>query len=110
VEQDVTTADYAPASFDVIYSRDCLLHIADKAALFVKFFTWLKPGGRILISDYCRGAGECVSTSLSCARNASDFDESWLQFQPQILQFKRSLMSMLLAVATPCTLLRITAR
>ena len=58
-EQDVTTADFPPASFDVIYSRDTLLHIADKPALFVKFFEWLRPGGRILISDYCRGERTC---------------------------------------------------
>ncbi len=51
----MTLADYPAESFDVIYSRDCLLHIADKPALFKQFFKWLKPGGRVLISDYCRG-------------------------------------------------------
>ena len=49
---DVMAADYPPASFDVIYSRDTLLHIANKAELFQKFRQWLKPGGRLLISDY----------------------------------------------------------
>ncbi|PFX23067.1 phosphoethanolamine N-methyltransferase 1-like [Stylophora pistillata] len=55
---DITTADYAPESFDVIYSRDTILHIADKEALFKNFLKWLKPGGELLISDYCRGANE----------------------------------------------------
>ncbi|XP_038078651.1 phosphomethylethanolamine N-methyltransferase-like [Patiria miniata] len=52
---DVTKRDYAPESFDVVYSRDTLLHIDDKGALFHKFLTWLKPGGQLLISDYCCG-------------------------------------------------------
>ena len=34
---DITTADYAPESFDVIYSRDTILHIADKESLFKNF-------------------------------------------------------------------------
>merc|ERR1739844_725789 len=40
------------------YSRDVILHIKDKAALFEKFFKWLKPGGIVIISDYCCGDGE----------------------------------------------------
>lgn len=31
--------------------------IQDKPALFRSFFEWLKPGGKVLISDYCRSAG-----------------------------------------------------
>ena len=34
---DVTKRDYELESFDVIYSRDTILHIADKRALFTKF-------------------------------------------------------------------------
>jgi len=52
---DITKAEFEDESFDVIYSRDTLLHIGDKEGLFVNFFKWLKPGGRVLISDYCRG-------------------------------------------------------
>ncbi|KAJ6387327.1 hypothetical protein OIU78_017112 [Salix suchowensis] len=33
------------------------LHIQDKPALFRSFFKWLKPGGKVLISDYCKSAG-----------------------------------------------------
>eukprot|EP00164_Ancoracysta_twista_P001124 GFYU01001476.1.p1 GENE.GFYU01001476.1~~GFYU01001476.1.p1 ORF type:complete len:274 (-),score=115.80 GFYU01001476.1:83-904(-) len=51
-EQDVLKIDYPEASFDVIYSRDTIIHIDDKLNLFSKFYKWLKPGGKVLISDY----------------------------------------------------------
>ncbi|CAN4100295.1 unnamed protein product [Withania somnifera] len=54
---DCTVKTYPEASFDVIYSRDTILHIQDKPALFRSFYKWLKPGGRVLISDYCKKAG-----------------------------------------------------
>ncbi|KAJ0411409.1 hypothetical protein ATCC90586_004395 [Pythium insidiosum] len=52
---DATTKSFPPHSFDVVYSRDTILHIEDKRALFTQFFSWLKPGGKLLISDYCCG-------------------------------------------------------
>ncbi|KAJ7975230.1 Phosphoethanolamine N-methyltransferase [Quillaja saponaria] len=54
---DCTKKTYPDNTFDVIYSRDTILHIQDKPALFRSFYKWLKPGGRVLISDYCRCAG-----------------------------------------------------
>ncbi|CAO2819652.1 unnamed protein product [Amaranthus hypochondriacus] len=54
---DCTTVTYPDNSFDVIYSRDTILHIQDKPALFRSFYKWLKPGGKVLITDYCRSAG-----------------------------------------------------
>lgn len=33
------------------------LTFQDKPALFRSFYKWLKPGGKILISDYCKSAG-----------------------------------------------------
>ncbi|KAL3859677.1 hypothetical protein ACJMK2_009885 [Sinanodonta woodiana] len=55
---DVTKRDYTPAMFDVIYSRDTILHIPEKLTLFKRFFKWLKPGGKLLISDYCCSPGD----------------------------------------------------
>lgn len=49
---DVMHHDFAPNSFDVVYSRDTILHIADKASLFSRLYGWLKPGGKLFISDY----------------------------------------------------------
>ncbi|XP_035265800.1 phosphomethylethanolamine N-methyltransferase-like isoform X2 [Anguilla anguilla] len=52
---DATRRVFKEGSFDVIYSRDTILHIADKLKLFKSFYSWLKPGGKVLISDYCCG-------------------------------------------------------
>eukprot|EP00244_Chara_vulgaris_P000034 TRINITY_DN1003_c0_g1_i4.p1 TRINITY_DN1003_c0_g1~~TRINITY_DN1003_c0_g1_i4.p1 ORF type:complete len:530 (-),score=125.00 TRINITY_DN1003_c0_g1_i4:1398-2912(-) len=52
---DCTTREFTEDHFDVIYSRDCILHIQDKPALFRSFLKWMKPGGKVLISDYCKG-------------------------------------------------------
>ncbi|XP_052231332.1 uncharacterized protein LOC127844849 isoform X1 [Dreissena polymorpha] len=50
---DATKRDYTPETFDVIYSRDTVLHIQDKLSLFKQFYKWLKPGGKLFITDYC---------------------------------------------------------
>ncbi|PSR96525.1 Phosphomethylethanolamine N-methyltransferase [Actinidia chinensis var. chinensis] len=54
---DCTKKTYEDNTFNVIYSRDTILHIQDKPALFKSFYKWLKPGGKVLISDYCKSAG-----------------------------------------------------
>jgi len=31
--------------------------LQDKPTLFRSFYKWLKPGGQLLITDYCKSAG-----------------------------------------------------
>ncbi|XP_076033764.1 uncharacterized protein LOC143020833 [Oratosquilla oratoria] len=50
---DISQVEYEVESYDVIYSRDTILHIKDKKKLLEKVYRWLKPGGTLLISDYC---------------------------------------------------------
>ncbi|XP_062821194.1 uncharacterized protein LOC134294345 [Anolis carolinensis] len=52
---DATRRMFPEGSFDVVYSRDTILHVADKPLLFQRFLSWLKPGGQLLLSDYCCG-------------------------------------------------------
>ena len=54
---DFCTMSLEPASFDLVWSRDCFLHIPDKALLAKRMFEVLKPGGVFLITDYARRAG-----------------------------------------------------
>ncbi len=45
----------AEGVYDAAYSRDVFLHIADKPRLFRALARALRPGGRLLFTDYCCG-------------------------------------------------------
>jgi phosphoethanolamine N-methyltransferase len=46
---------FPPATFDVVFSKDSIVHIPDKHALMSEVFRVLKPGGRFLASDWLIG-------------------------------------------------------
>lgn len=56
--EDAVSMTYPENFYDVVYSRDTILHIPDKLSLFKLFYKTLKPGGKIFISDYCKGDKE----------------------------------------------------
>jgi len=66
--EDAISMDYPENFYDVVYSRDTILHIPDKLDLFKKFYKALKPGGKIFISDYCKGDKELGKTFLDYAQ------------------------------------------
>eukprot|EP00268_Persea_americana_P064537 TRINITY_DN850_c0_g1_i2.p1 TRINITY_DN850_c0_g1~~TRINITY_DN850_c0_g1_i2.p1 ORF type:complete len:491 (-),score=107.70 TRINITY_DN850_c0_g1_i2:232-1704(-) len=82
---DCTKKMYPDDTFDVIYSRDTILHIQDKPALFRSFFKWLKPGGRVLISDYCKSAG-LPSADFSKYINQRGYDLHDIEAYGQMLK------------------------
>ena len=45
----------AKNAFDAVYSRDVFLHVADKPTLVQALHRALVPGGKLLVTDYCRG-------------------------------------------------------
>jgi phosphoethanolamine N-methyltransferase len=49
---------FAEAAFDVVFSKDAMVHIADKEALFAELFRVLRPGGAVAAGDWmCGGDG-----------------------------------------------------
>merc|ERR1712061_806713 len=52
---DATQAAFPENYFDVIYSRDAIMHIADKELVYSKALSWLKPGGQLVVSEYVHG-------------------------------------------------------
>ncbi len=51
---DVLETEF-PDRFDIVWSRDALMHIPDKPRLFSRLYALLADGGRIVITDYARG-------------------------------------------------------
>ena len=50
---------FADATFDVVFSKDALVQIPDKPAIFAEILRVLSPAGRFVASDWLRGgAGE----------------------------------------------------
>lgn len=46
---------FPDASFDVVFSKDAIVHIPDKAAMYVEVLRVLRPGGFFVGSDWLRG-------------------------------------------------------
>ncbi|HQU68775.1 MAG TPA: methyltransferase domain-containing protein [Albidovulum sp.] len=55
---------FPPGTFDVVFSKDSIIHIPDKAALMAEVFRVLKPGGWFIASDWLIGA-EFVSPQMA---------------------------------------------
>ena len=54
----------ADESYEVVFSKDALIHIEDKQALFVEVFRVLKPGGLFVASDWMSGTEETPGPEL----------------------------------------------
>ncbi|WP_282605400.1 class I SAM-dependent methyltransferase [Pelagibius sp. Alg239-R121] len=47
---------FPDAHFDIVFSKDSFVHVADKVTLFSEIHRVLKPGGCCLFSDWCCGS------------------------------------------------------
>ena len=55
---------FADASFDVVFSKDSLVQIPDKPAIFAEILRVLRPGGRFIASDWLRGGSAKYSAEM----------------------------------------------
>lgn len=55
---------FADAGFDVVFSKDSMVQIPDKPAIFAEILRVLRPGGRFIASDWLRGGGAEYSAEM----------------------------------------------
>ena len=74
---------FASQTFDVVFSKDSIVQIPDKAALFAEVYRVLRPGGWFLASDWLRGGRGPYSAEMmeffrleGIAYNMASLDES----------------------------------
>lgn len=58
-------------SFDIVFSKDSMIHIEDKPALFAEVLRVLKPGGAFVASDWLAGEDEAGLAALDRWREVS---------------------------------------
>lgn len=61
-------------SFDVVFSKDSLIHVQDKAALFDEVMRVLKPGGMVAVSDWLAGEGADAMPALRAYQKHGHLD------------------------------------
>ena len=81
------------ASYDAVFSKDAILHVVDKEALLSEINRVLRPGGRLLVSDWLRGEGDDLDQQVQEFVMAAehDFRMCSLQEMGQLAQDTRGL-------------------
>ena len=65
---------FPPDTFDVVFSKDSLVHISDKHALMKEVYRVLKPGGRLIASDWLIGHDGTPSAAMLAYIQAEGLD------------------------------------
>ncbi len=54
---DIRTAVLPAETFDLAWTRDCILYIAEKHLVWKNVYASLNTGGQLFITDFCKGNG-----------------------------------------------------
>jgi phosphoethanolamine N-methyltransferase len=77
-QADIRTAVLPKDTFDLAWTRDCILYIVEKHLVWKNVYTSLKTGGQLFITDFCKGKrplAESFVTYLSqCHYHLQDLD------------------------------------
>jgi phosphoethanolamine N-methyltransferase len=65
---------FAPASFDIVFSKDSIVHIPDTHALMAEVFRVLRPGGHFVASDWLIGHEREPSPEMAAYLQAEGLD------------------------------------
>jgi SAM-dependent methyltransferase len=65
---------FPPKTFDVVFSKDSIVHIPDKTTLMAEVYRVLKPGGQFLASDWLIGHDTAPSPAMQAYMVAEDLD------------------------------------
>jgi len=75
---DIRTAVLPKDTFDLAWTRDCILYIAEKHLVWKNVYASLKTGGQLFVTDFCKGKGplsESFMTYLGrCHYHLQDLD------------------------------------
>jgi phosphoethanolamine N-methyltransferase len=79
---------FADETFDIVFSKDAIIHVREKEALYTEAHRVLRAGGRLCVGDWLRGEGDDLDPLVDTFIAASGED-----FYMQTLAQLRSLLS-----------------
>jgi phosphoethanolamine N-methyltransferase len=62
---------FADTAFDVVFSKEAILQVEDKAALYAEVFRVMRRAGHLLVGDWLRGAGDHLTLGVEDFLRAS---------------------------------------